>query len=1422
MNNAFVYFKHKREYGRKEPGRPKNCLVRSKKIAFLLLSILAPVCWAAAQDNINFTSLTTKDGLSSNTVTVILKDRFGWMWFGTEDGLNKFDGTNMTVYRHKADDTTSLRSNEILSLHEDRSGNLWVGTSGGCLSIYDRKKDAFINFGPGSKGNQISNNVIRGICSDFQGNLWLVHFSGVNVFDPRTGRASTPPAFSHMPGLFPSKSGLSIFEDSRHLMWIGTNDGLLQYNPITKSLKQFQHTNPDPSSLSGNNVQVITEDSHGDIWIGTNGGLSRWKPGANAFINYVKSGKDAMSLSSNTVNTIAVDGEKLWLGTDDGLNIMDINTGAIHKFSFTNRHTNTLTATDVRCIYIDNQGIYWLGMVGGGINKYDKNLSLFNLIKSNAFDEKGLNAPVVSAFAEHTKGNVFVGTEGGGLSIFNTGTQLFQPVNIHSRRKGFNNRLSVLALEFNRQHQLLIGTFADGLFVMDPVSRQYRQLMRGTRTEDINSNDIFCIKQDRKGNMWVGTNGGGLNVLNEDNKVIVRYTPNPIAPNDVKLPLNGYIRDIEEDRDGNIWIATHGGGVAAFQPPSGAFRIFNTTNGKLPNDKVQTLFEDRQGNIWAGTFGNGLVIINRQTNETSTLSEKNGLQNNTIYKIIEDQQGLIWASTNKGISSIDPTSKKINNYNYHNGVQNSHFVHEAGIRLSSGEIYFGGLEGFNYFNPKNLRKNNNIPSVLITDLRISNRSVAPSDNGPIQENISVAKKITLDHKQNFALSFVGLNFTAPEQNEYAYKLEGFDKDWNSVGNTRTVSYTNLDPGEYVFRVKASNNDGIWNNEGRSIQITVRPPFWRTTYAYIIYVLIVTGTVLYIRYKAIRKIKKRFVMEQLKLKAEQERKEAERVHELDQLKIKFLTNLSHEFRTPISLILGPTDKLLAKKNDNQSYSELHMIMRNAKRLLNLVNQLLDFQKMEEHELTLQLNEGELVSFIKDVCDSFRDLSERKKIDFVFRSHLDQFHTLFDHDKIERILFNIISNAFKFTLEGGKITLELAKKENAADGPGTWVSIKVSDTGIGIPADKKEKIFERFFQHSTSASILNQGTGIGLSITREFVRMHGGTIEVESEPEKGATFCIHLPFVSLEKSADNLTGLAEEPALNTAKDQFNQPPEEPVISHIRAGNGKTEIPAVLLVEDDEDFRIYLKDHLCQHYKVVEAVNGREGWQRALSHHPQLIVSDISMPQMDGIELTKKIKSDKRTNHIPVVLLTALTGEKNQLTGLGTGANDYITKPFNFDILNAKIKNLLALNDISKNTYSKQIKVQGPEMKIEQEDEKLLNRIMLYLEENLTDPQLSVEELSRQVGMSRSTLYNKVLELTGQTPVEYIRSVKLDKAAVLLEKSDMNVAQIAYSVGFATPKYFAKSFREKFNILPSEYILKMRQPVQGKGKEANGMHE
>ncbi len=1363
-------------------------------LSFFLL--FASFVQTAAQQQINFTSLTATNGLSSNTVNVILQDRYGLMWFGTEDGLDKFDGSSVTVYRNKPDDDHSLQANEILSLHEDRTGNLWVGTSGGSVSMYDRQHDLFINYPSGQGANRINNNVIRGLCSDNLGRIWIASFNGVNILDPVTKKITQLLNENNTPFL---KICNTLFEDEQHTIWIGTTEGLFACNPNNKTFRHFVNNPADSSSLAGNNVMGITQDKKGSIWAGTSQGLSMLKNNRAGFVNYKHAETNTSTISSNEINSILSDDDgKLWIGTERGLNMLDTRTGEINRRLYDYRDVHGLTSEGIRTVYIDNKGNYWLGTTRGGINKYDKNLNLFNLVVSNPFDKSGLVAPIVTSFAENADGSIFVGTEGGGLSLFDPGTKRFRQYTLQSKRKGAGNRLVVRALNAVNAQQLLVATISDGLFILDPATGKYKQLLQGAGAEGLNSNDIYCVKKDSKGNWWVGTNGAGINVMNANGKVVRRYTPAPVDAVDKKLPINGYIRDILEDRSGMFWIATHGGGLAQYNPLTGAFIIFNTLNSRLPNDKVQTLLQDRGGNIWAGTFGGGLCMIDSTAKQLTPFTEKNGLQNNAVYKIIEDKTGLLWISTNKGLTSIDPVSRKLHNYNYYNGVQHNNFYPGSGLLTSDGTLYFGGLEGFNYFNPAYLKKNRNVPPVLITDLKISNQSVAPSKNGVIEESVSVTKTIHLDFKQNFSLNFVALNYTAPGQNQYAYKLDGFEKDWNYVGSTAIAHYTNLDPGTYTFRVKASNNDGVWSDGNTSVKIIVHPPVWRTWYACVFYVLLLVSLIVFMRHKSIEKIKRKFTLDQ-------EHKEAARIHEMDQLKIKFLTNLSHEFRTPISLILGPVDKLIAQEENSWSAGHLQMIKRNGKRLLHLVNQLLDFRKMEERELKLLAADGELVGFIRDSFDSFKDLAERKKITFIFTSRIAQLLTVFDHDKMERILFNLLSNAFKFTPEGGVITVLLEEcTTRVQDCAATWVSIRVSDTGIGIPADKKDKIFDRFFQHSSTASVLNQGSGIGLAITKEFVLMHGGRIEVDSQPGKGTSFHVYLPFIPKPPEAVNA---------NADIIQEKCTPEAVAVEHDVPGTksaaaDSSVLPSILLVEDNDDFRFYLKENLRQFYQVLEAINGKEGWQKALAHHPQLIVSDISMPVMDGIELCKKLKADKRTNHIPVILLTALTGEQEQLKGLKTGANDYITKPFNFELLHSKMQNLLLLQDTFKNTYTRKIDVALPALAVQQpEDEKLLSNLLLYLEEHIADPQVSVDGLSRQLGMSRSTLYHKLFALTGKTPVEYIRSVKLEKAAALLKNGDLNVSQVAYSVGFATPKYFAKTFKAKYNMLPSEYIIKMR---------------
>ncbi len=1330
----------------------------------------ALTAWAQ-EDNFNFINFSSKDGLSSNTVNAILKDTLGYMWFGTDDGLNRFDGVNFKVYRYNSRDSTSLRSNTITALCEDKSGNLWVGTNQ-TLSLYDRKKDAFINY------NINGGKPIRSLCVDYQGNVWAGTYLGLYKFNPRTG-VSKAYRSEGLVGELQSNTVICVFEDSRRRLWAGTNGGLHLYKKETDNFLNYQHSDV-ANSIADNSVRSVAEDANGNIWAGTKNGLSKLLPDGKSFQNYRYSETDKNTIGNNRVMVIVPDNwGKMWIGTEDGLNIMDLSSKKVFRIASDSRRKFSLTGRVVRSIFIDNTGIFWFGTQLAGVNKYDSNIAFFNLRQSNPLDPSGLSAPIVTSFAEDPSGDIYVGTDGGGLNLYYRKSGLFDRVSLSETRE--TETLAIQVME-RVDNELWIGTYQKGLYVLNIVTGSVKHYSKGDQPTDLSNDDIFCIKKDSKGYVWLGTNGDGIDRYDPASGEFTRFK-RTTANLSEKLPLNGYIRAIEEDKFGNIWIGSYGTGLAVYNPVYRSFKVFNPDNSNIPAINVLSIHEDRNGAIWVGTAGSGLSLFDRKDNKFVTYSEGEGLTNSVIYKILEDEFGKLWLSTNKGISSFDQRTQKFKNYSYKNGLQQSAFILGSGLKTSKGELFFGGLEGFNFFHPRELKANRNIPSLLLTDLKISNQSVVPGEDAVIKEDISIAKEIRLDYKQNFSLDFAAMNYTSPQDNRYSYKLEGFDKDWNNVGTEHSAVYTNLDPGEYTFRVKAKSDDGLWSTPEKLIKIHVKPPLWRTVYAYVIYVAVFGFIIGLMRYRGIQKLKNKFALEREQLQVqqmiEQERKE-----------IEFLTNLSHEFKTPISLILGPLDRMLPQETNKEKRSQLSMVHRNARRLLNLVNQLLDFRKLEESEFKLNLAEGDIVAFVKDIADSFKDISDQKKIRFNFNSSVENLHTFFDKEKIERILFNLLSNAFKFTNKDGEISLIIDQV------PESKLKMVISDTGIGMTRETKEKIFDRFYQAEVQAGVINSGTGIGLAITKDFVNLHGGNISVETEPGKGSTFTILIPCEAVAKTFEehNLSAGTTSDLVSTEKALATDEVPGP------------EKVTVLLVEDNDDFRKYLKDNLRSHYKIIEAVNGKEGWHKALAAHPKIIVSDVNMPGMDGITLSRKIKSDKRTSHIPIILLTALNTHTDQLIGLQTGASDYLTKPFNFEILNLKIKNLLSLNQTLQNTYSRQLNV-NPEVQVQPEDEKLLVKVVQYIEANIDSPDLSVDVLSKHLFMSRSTLYNKIVLLTGETPVEFIRSIRLKKAVGFLENSDMKIAQIGYAVGFSTPNYFAKAFKAKFNVTPTEYLAQKK---------------
>jgi ligand-binding sensor domain-containing protein/signal transduction histidine kinase/DNA-binding response OmpR family regulator len=1359
-----------------------------RRLAALVFFVLLGTSHAMTQTVVaprsqpKFTSLTSMDGLSSNTVTAILKDSHGLMWFATEDGLNKFDGTQVKVYRANKKDPSSLKSNDISSLHQDKAGRIWVGTVEGGLHYYDRKRDAFVSLA--SPPN------VTSITSDPTGKLWVGTTGGLITVDVKTNEVNTFTSRANVPDKLSKGLVLSILIDSRRRIWVGTDHGLYSMDIAGNNVQAVEYFQTVPEDAGPHSIKSVIEDSQGHLWAGAFSGLYKLDPNGRVMESFRYQPGNGNSLSSNMVFALAREDQRhIWVCTDAGLNILDITTGLITRYSPDSRTEFSLSNKSLRSVLIDNEGICWIGTYKGGVNKYDKNLAIFGLKRSEVNDPFGLSAPFVTSFAEAGPGTLFVGTDGGGLNLYDRKTNLFRKYPINPKNKSAASGLAILTLELTSGGELWIGTFQDGLFRFNPKNGSYTQFTRGKDSSSLSNNDIFCLEEDRSGKLWIGTNGGGVQYFDPSTKRFKRYHDLAIPMDQRVIPLNGYIRDILQDSRGHIWIASHGTGIAVFDPVSQKARMLNKQTSEIPSNIVLSILEDKSGRVWVGTSGGGLALFDSGKGKFISYGENEGLASAIVNKVLEDAQGRIWVSTNQGISSFDVNQKKFTNYTTYNGIQNNTFVLGSGIRASDNTLFFGGIAGFNYFDTHSLPTGKTNPPIILKDLRIGNRNITSSDSNFIDADISVAKVINLAYQQNFSIGYAALDYTNPKQLRYRYRLLGMQSDWTETGVNNQASYTNVSPGEYVFEVQASHDGIHWGGQTTSIAVVVKPPFYLTIYAYLLYFLTPFVIVFMMRRRGIRRLKRQF-------EEQQKRTEVEQAQELDRLKIKFLTNLSHEFRTPISLILAPVENLLAKTQNTELHQPALAIKRNAKRLLNLVDQLLDFKNMQQQELRLVLVTRDIISFIGDTCDQFSDLSIRKGIHFKVETELDELFMDFDADKLERILFNLLSNAFKFTSQGGDVMLRIALLSESADK--NWLTIAVADTGTGIDQDQQNQIFERFFQHNTNQSVLNQGSGIGLSIVREFVQLHQGEITVESQPGSGSTFTVKLPVATD-------CALRQRPA--TPKREIQNDPEK--VSATADEPLYNDNPSnVLVIDDNEEFRQYLKESLMPYYNVIEAGNGKEGWQKTLSHHPELVVSDVAMPEMDGIALSQKIKSDKRTKHIPIILLTASTGEQQQLEGLNSGANDYLTKPFNFDILNAKINNLILLNRLLKGVYTRHIRLTDQVPEMESGQEKLLRDILSYIEDNMSNAQLSVENLSKHVGMSRGTLYSKVLEMSGQTPVEFIRSIKLEKAAVLLRNSDLSISQISYMTGFTAPNYFAKSFKAKFNMLPTEYKFKRKR--------------
>ena len=1350
----------------------------------------------AQTEHYSFSKLDIYNVLSHNQVNAILKDADGFVWFGTMSGLNRYDGYSCKIFRKSSNDSTSLSDNYINALYELPDGKMWVATRDTpCIySSHTEKFDA--NYRKYLRSLGLPSGTISNVIKGNNGRYWFLYDSlDVYMYSSADKKAKL---LRQNFKFSPSGKITYVKETSDGKLWVIYQTGFLQEYDL-RSGKNIFSSNAFQKLNKGNNPYNLLVDNDGDIWIWCIPyGVFLFHPQDNSIREFNESSYPS-KLNSNLVRQVVQDNNGLiWVATDHGgVTLIDKKSNFKTSYLVNDpKDPRSLSQNSITDLYKDDNGIIWLGTYKQGVNYLNGNLVKFPHYHHMESNQKSLQYDDVNRFVEDKLGNIWIGSNGGGLIYFDRKNNTFKQY-LHDRKN--ENSLSsnvIVSLWIDHEDKLWIGSFFGGLDCFD--GKKFTHYRHDNNDPSSLANDnVWELLEDREQNLWIGTLGGGLDLFDRKTKRF-KHLQNKDAQGPI---LSNYISAIMEDRKGDLWIGTDNG-VTVFEKNKTTPSFYQHTNSKsgLSNNNVICISEDSRGRIWVGTR-EGLNLFNEQTGNFQTFTTSDGLPDNVILNILEDNHQTLWISTPNGLCNAVPRQNEngisfsVINYDEMNNLQNREFNDNAAFKTKDGELIFGGPSGFNIINPDKIVKPVYHPKIVFTGLQILNNNIEVGQeiNNRIllKQSLPHLQSIDLKYKENvFSIEFASLDLSHSSRDKYAYIMEGFNSDWlYTDGSQRRATYTNLDPGHYTFKVKILNADGVWSDV-KSLKINIAPPFWRTPVAYVIYTLIIVVILLLVRRITLDRIHMRFEMRQ-------QRREAERAHALDQLKTKFFTNVSHEFRTPLSLIISPLDKIIKNTTDEDQKKQLNLVHRNARRLLNLVNQLLDFRKIEVQGLKLHPAIGDIVKFTEDISCSFTDIAEKKGIQFSFSSDIDSLEIYFDKDKIEKILFNLLSNAFKYTHDRGKVSVHLAcnlPKENEKDGT---LAIEVSDTGIGIPADQQEKIFERFFQTDVPESMVNQGTGIGLAITKEFVRLHGGVITVKSEPEKGTRFTVTLPA---KKIYEPPVLSASTPALIEDKEQ--------IIFDESQGNGKRK--TIVVAEDNEDLRFYLKENLRAHYHVEEATNGKEGWEKIKLLNPDLVVSDIMMPVMDGIELAKKIKNETLTAHIPVILLTAMGSEEKQIEGFQAGVNDYITKPFTFEILATRIKNLLAQQKLLQKRFQKQIEVNPSEVTVTPVDEKFLKQALGVVEKFMDNPEFSVEDFSREMCMSRKALYNKILSLTGKAPLEFIRSIRIKRAAQLLEKSGMTIAEIAYEVGFNNPKNFTKYFKEEFKVLPSQYVAEKKEDI------------
>jgi len=1384
-----------------------NCIEFLKstvmKGIYLLLVLLFMLHHLDAQ---NYNNYTNNDGLSKNTVTAILKDSRGFMWFGTAVGLNRFDGYKFKNYFHSENDSTTLCNNNIRKILEDADGNFWLATTNG-LSRYNYDKDNFTNyFHNPNISSTLSNNYINNIFIDKEKNLWVATSDGIDKFLPETN-------------------------NFKHFVYSTTENGVTKNTPIYN----------------------ITQDLKGVFWLCPEGnGLVSFSEETQRFVAFA--GDNRLTPIGNTINgksIVRYENDVLTIMAENGVFDFDLKTKQFSRALPVpkNKNLENLDYNPLTNVYADNINSIWVSTLNEGIILYDSTRNRFESY-SNINTNFGLIDNSVMAMKEDENGKIWIGTAKG-ICLYNPQNKSFTNKS-NSSEPVFALNTSIRALCFDRKNNLWIGTSA-GLYYYNTKSKTLKSYFHNFHDDNsLIMDEIGSIFEDSKGNIWVGASG--LNLYNKTNDNFTQFKP---SKNSNKTVNTEYIIGFYEDRKGDLWINTWSGGINIYHPENREFTyIYADKNPEsiIKSNDIGSIVEDSKGYLWF-TSNYGITKYNPHTKKVIWYSTADGLIDNTVSDMLEDNNGNIWISTIRGISMLDTETQKIKNFDVSDGLQSNEFTVNTALKAKDGNLYFGGIEGFSVINPNNLKENKIKPVVRITDFQIFNKSVSIGEkiNGReiLTKNIIDTKSISLSHRESvLSFEFTALHFTNPQKNQYAYMLEGLESDWNYTNaQRRYVTYTTLTPGIYSFKVKASNSDGLWNESPTTLELVILPPWWKTIWFKIGLFVFLAGLVqslYYVQLYSIRNSKKKLEMlvsartkdlEMANLKLESQKTNLEtlnetlelhqveienqkeeisqqnsgliaknneileisqRVHDLDQMKLRYFTNISHEFRTPITLIVSPLDSLLESGTfDKKHLDQLSIIKNSANRLLRLVNQLLDIGKLDSGTMSVKKVDGDFVRFAETIISSFKGQASQRNINLKFETDFNELFILFDFDKMEKILFNLLSNSFKFIPENGSVSMFLSVS-------GDNVCLKISDTGIGIPKDKINKIFEPFYQVDSSNTRFHEGSGIGLYHTQELVSLLDGSIQVTSTEGKGTTFEVLFPFeyseskISVFSNSENFGQINTEVQKNTEKMSLTQVLEE-------------QNPILLLVEDNLELRKYIHTEFSQNYTVIEAANGKQGLEMIYKYYPDLIISDIMMPEMDGLELCQRIKNDDQISHIPIILLTAKADEGDVIGGIELGADEYITKPFNIKHLFAKAEQLFLSRRKLKEKFGNEVFFEPSNMAFTNADKRFLEKLVKLVEDNLGSESFQVADIAQEIGMGKTNLYKKVQALTNQSVADFVRTIRLKTAAKLLLSNEYSVSEVSFQVGFKDASHFIKSFTRQYKLTPKRFI---EQQMQTKG--------